>query len=159
MYITLISICEILKRVAVKIIILLGSTHGVYAAASFTASVISWYWRNDLHIFTSYILYMNITCIAHCLSDGNSEISYCSCASVRRQILFKIQNTFKQTCVISFTAKRLRYLSINHSYVKDHFSWGHSNSSHFSETDLHMNIFMFKITFCMLFYSMLVPSR
>ena len=58
MYIILRWICEILSRIAVKISFLWGCKHGVYAIASFTASVTSWYLPNGLQNFTSFILFI-----------------------------------------------------------------------------------------------------
>ena len=49
-----------LRVIAVKMSFLWGGKHGLYAAASFEASIMSWYLRNNLQNFTSDILYMNI---------------------------------------------------------------------------------------------------
>ena len=52
--------------------------HGIYAAVPFSANLTSWFSRNDMHFFTSVILYMNIIFIAQWLFGGNSEILHCS---------------------------------------------------------------------------------
>ena len=57
-------ICENLSNIAVIISFLWGREHGVYAEASFAASVTSRFLRNDMQKFTSVILYMNIIYIA-----------------------------------------------------------------------------------------------
>ena len=54
--------CENLSSIAVKISFLWGREHGVYAEASFVASVT--YLGNNVQNFTSVILYMNIIYIA-----------------------------------------------------------------------------------------------
>ena len=57
-------ICENLSSIAVKISFLWGREHCVYAETSFAASVSSRYLHNDMKIFTSVILYINIIYIA-----------------------------------------------------------------------------------------------
>ena len=57
-------ICENLSTIAVLISFLWGREHGVYAEASFAATVTSRYLRNDMQNFISVIFYMNIIYIA-----------------------------------------------------------------------------------------------
>ena len=64
MYIILRLVFENFIRIAVKISFLWDPKHGVYATASFSANVTSVCSRNDMQIFTSVILYMNIIYIA-----------------------------------------------------------------------------------------------
>ena len=52
MVIILRLICENLSRIAVKISFLWGREHGLYAEASFAASVSSQYLRNNMQNFT-----------------------------------------------------------------------------------------------------------
>ena len=89
MYIIFRSVCETFSRIAWKINFLWGHKHVVYAVASFSANVASWCSRNDTHIFTSVILYLNIIFIAQWLSDGNSEILHASDVVARRNKLCK----------------------------------------------------------------------
>ena len=53
-------ICENLSCIAVKVSFLWSCEQCVYAEALFTASVTSWYLRNDMQNFTSVIVYMYI---------------------------------------------------------------------------------------------------
>ena len=64
MAINLRLISENLSSIAIKMSFLWGREHGVYAEASFAASVTSRYLRDDMQNFTSVILYMNIIYIA-----------------------------------------------------------------------------------------------
>ena len=60
MYIILRLSCKILSRIAVKISFLWSLKQGVYASASFAASVTFLFLHNDRQNFSSVILYVNI---------------------------------------------------------------------------------------------------
>ena len=100
MLIILRLVCEIFSRIAVKISFLWCPKHGVYAAPSFSANVMSWCWRNDTQNFTSVILYMNIIFIAQWLFCGNSEILHFS------DFLHAIRNFVGQK---AFSSKRVNF--------------------------------------------------
>ena len=74
MYIILRLSCENMRKIAVKISFLWGREHGVDEAVLFAESVTSWCLSNDMHNFTSIILYMIIIRIAQWLADANIEI-------------------------------------------------------------------------------------
>ena len=105
-----------------------GHKHGVYAAVSFSANVTSWCSRNDMQIFTSFNLYINIKFIAQWLAGGHSEILHRSDVNARRQKLCKPENNFKQTRVYFFYRKIWRHFS---KYVtttlRALFAWRGSN--------------------------------
>ena len=63
MYIILRLVLENFSRIAGKISFSWGPKHDIYAEASFSADVMSWFLRNDTLIFTSFMLYMNDTLI------------------------------------------------------------------------------------------------
>ena len=113
-------VCENFSSIAVKISFLLGPKHGVYAAASFSANVTSWYSHKDTQIFTSVILYMNIF-ITQWLFGGNSEILHCFNVFAGRRKLCKPESIFKQTHDNFYTAKIWRHFQLRHSYAKGPF--------------------------------------
>ena len=55
-HINLRLICQILRRIIVKISFLWGLEHGIYVAASCAANVIPWYIRNERQNFTAVII-------------------------------------------------------------------------------------------------------
>ena len=129
MYIILRLFCETFSRIAVKISFLWGHKHGVYAAALFSANVTSWCSRNDTHIFTSVILYINIIFIAQWLSGGNSEILYGSNVFARRHKLCKPENIFKQTRVNYFYRENMTsFLNYVTATLRALFAWRGSNN-------------------------------
>ena len=119
MYIILRLICEILSKIAVKISFLRGHKQGVYAQASLTASVTSWYLRNGLQNFTSFPFSINIICFARWLCDANFKILHCSGAFIRRHKIFKPENSFKQTRVDFLPRKDDVISQLRQSYAND----------------------------------------
>ena len=120
MYIILRLICEILSRIiAVKISFLYSRKHGVYVAASFAANVTSWYLRNGMPNFTSFIFYINIICISRWLFGANFQIYTVPVH------LYDAKNFFSQKALSSkhvsiFLPRKDDVISqLYHSYPKD----------------------------------------
>ena len=108
MHIILRFICGIFSRIS----FLLGCKHCVYEAASFAASLTSWYLPNGKQTFTFVILYINIICITKWIFGASFQILHYSSAFALRQKHFKPWNFFKQTHVDFFTTKIWRHFSI-----------------------------------------------
>ena len=122
-------ICEKLSSIAVKISILWGCEHCVYAETSFAASVTSRYLCNDMQNFTSIILYMNIIYIAQYLSGADFEILHCSRPFAQRHKLFKPRNTSKQTRVEIFYRENMTsFLNYVTATLRALFAWRSSSS-------------------------------
>ena len=82
---------------------------------------VTWCWRNNMQIFTSVILYMNIIFVAQWLLGGNSEIWNCSDVYARRQKLCKPESIFRQTCQLFLPQKYDVISQLCHSYSKGPF--------------------------------------
>ena len=124
MHIILRLICEILSIMS-EISFLWGRKHGihVYAGASFAASVTSWYLCSDMQKFTSVILYMKIIFIAQWLLGADFEILHCYGALAQSHKLFKLESTFKQTCVDSLPWKKASFLNYITATLGVFFAW------------------------------------
>ena len=131
-----------LNWIAVKITFLWSLEHGIYATASFAASVTPWSLRNGTQNFTPVILYMNIICIAQRHSDANIENLHYPSAIPWRHILFKPWNNIEQTRVIFYPEYMTSFLNITSQlrlgpFLRDaahigfnkvripHFNWFH----------------------------------
>ena len=117
-------ICAILNEIAVEIMFLWDSKHGLYRAAPFIAIVTSWYLRKDKRKFTSVILYMNIICIAQWLFDAKSEILHCSSAFARRHKHCKPEAlSCKNVSIIFYRENMTSFLNYVTATLRTLYAW------------------------------------
>ena len=124
MYIILRLVCETFSKIDVKISFLRGHKHGVYAAASFSAKVTSWCSRNDTHILTSVILYINI--IFRVITHSDCLVVILKLFTVPMFLHavtnFVNQKSFSSKHVSTFLPRKYDVISqLRHSYAKSPF--------------------------------------